>query len=59
MRCRVESESLYVYRIDSFFAFLRVKNHSVMLLDLQAVQTRNVHEEIFICVVLGDESEAF
>ncbi len=59
MRCRVESDSLYVYRIDSFFAFLRIESYSVVLLDLQTVQACHVHEEILICFVFGDESEAF
>lgn len=52
-------ETLYVYRIDSFFAFLRVESHSVVLLNLQAVQASYMHEEIFIRFVFGDEPESF
>lgn len=52
-------EALYVHRVDSFFAFLRIESYSVMLLNLQAVQTRYMHEEILIRFVFGDEAEAF
>ena len=52
-------ETLYVYRVDSFFAFLRIESYSVMLLNLQAVQASYVHEEILIRFVFGDEAEAF
>lgn len=52
-------EALYVYRVDSLFALLGIESYSVVLLDLQTIQTCYMHEEIFIRFVLSNEAETF